>query len=207
MKALILGCSHAAGSEMSHDDCYGRAHSYPMLLAQHLRYTAHNLSIPGGSNEAVFRIFTEQCDNFDMVIACWTGIDRTELWDNESHAWLPMAHGVFLQVNNRPDLDAYSRNWAVLEGTLQRGHLAKTKNILALNMLAQSKNIAVINLDSFQPVDWPDRMQWPSTMTWPVPETFCAWALQQKYTHTENGHFGRDAHSAFADYVLKNLAN
>jgi hypothetical protein len=119
-----------------------------------------------------------------------------------------MAHGIVLGHQGRGDLQEYSRQWAVHEGIQQRGHLNKTKNILALNMLAQSKNIRVINIDSFQSVDWPDRMQWPDTMYWPVPNTtFCGWANEQKFSHTENGHFGRDAHSAFADYVLKNIAN
>jgi hypothetical protein len=207
MKALILGCSHAAGSEMINDD-YGRANSYPVLLAQRMGHTTVNYAIPGGSNDAMFRIFQEQCHNYTIVIACWTGIDRVELWDTESHNWLPMAHGVVLGSQRRSDLDEYGRHWAVHEGTQQRGHLNKTKNILALNMLAQSRNIQVINIDSFQPVDWPDRMQWPDAMEWPVPDTtFCEWAIAQKFLHTDNGHFDRDAHSAFADYVLKNIAN
>ena len=77
----------------------------------------------------------------------------------------------------------------------------------AATMLAQSKNIQIINIDSFQPVDWPERIHWPNTMRWPVPDTtFCSWAIAQKFLHTDNGHFDRDAHSAFADYVLKNIA-
>ena len=77
---------------------------------------------------------------------------------------------------------------------------------MALNMLAQSKNIRVINIDSFQPVDWPERIHWPDTIEWPVTDTtFCEWAIVQKFLHNENGHFDRDAHSAFADYVLKNI--
>jgi hypothetical protein len=80
MQALVLGCSHAAGSEMI-DDAYGRANSYPVLLAERMGYTVTNLSIPGGSNDAVFRIFQEQCNAYHVVIACWTGIDRVELWD------------------------------------------------------------------------------------------------------------------------------
>ena len=206
MKALILGCSHAAGSEMI-DDAYGRANSYPVLLAERWGYLAHNVSIPGGSNDAMFRIFQEQCNNYDIVIACWTGIARIELWDCKFQTWLPMAHGVVLGSGTGAELQEYAKQWTVYEGTQQRGHLNKTKNILALNMLAQSKNIRVINIDSFQPVDWPERVQWPSNMEWPVPDTtFCDWAIAQKFFHTDNGHFGRDAHSAFADYVLKNTA-
>ena len=207
MKALILGCSHAAGSEMI-DDEYGRANSYPVLLAQRMGHTAVNYAIPGGSNDAMFRIFQEQCHNYNIVIACWTGIDRVELWDTTSHTWLPMSHGVVLGVQSRTDLQEYGRHWAVHEGTQQRGHLNKTKNILALNMLAQNKNIRVINIDSFQPVDWPERVQWPNTVSWPVPDTtFTSWANTQGYLQTDCGHFGRDAHSAFADYILKNIAN
>lgn len=205
MKALILGCSHAAGSEMGTHD-FGCANSYPVLLAQRLGYTADNRAIGGGSNDAMFRIFQEQCNNYDIVIACWTGIARTELWDRKFQTWLPMAHGVVLGNHNRGDLQEYGRQWAVYQGTQQSGHLSKTKNILALNMLAQSKRIRVINIDSFQPVDWPKTMTWPESMSWPVVDTtFCDWANQQKFAHTEAGHYDRDAHEAFADYVLKKI--
>ena len=204
-QALILGCSHAAGSEMGTDE-YGRAHSYPVQLADLMGYQATNRAIPGGSNDAMFRIFQEQINNYDIVIVCWTGIARTELWDTQSQTWLPMAHGVVLGNHNRSDLHEYGRQWTVYQHTQQAGHLTKTKNILALNFLAHSKNIPVINIDSFQPVDWPERMTWPASMLWPVLTTFCGWALQHHYSHTDNGHFDLDAHTAFANYVFKNMA-
>jgi len=66
-KALILGCSHAAGSEMNTEpdvdllnygkDYYGYFMSYPAQLAQLLGYHPVNHAIPGGSNDAMFRIF------------------------------------------------------------------------------------------------------------------------------------------------------
>ena len=196
MQALILGCSHAAGSEMIDDD-YGRANSYPVLLAERQGYVAHNRAIPGGSNDAVFRIFESEHRDYNIVIACWTGHNRSEAWHN--NAWIPFGAG-----GNGGTLQAYHQQWVVHHTDDVTGRLNKLKNIVALNALAQAHNVPVINVDSFWPVH---RYTWPNNIHWPVPVDFWKWADAQGYTHTPWGHFGRDAHSAFADYILENIAN
>ena len=72
MKALILGCSHAAGAEMYQDTSitidnprsFGWLNSYPVSVARQLGYEPMNYAISGGSNDAMFRIFIEQLKNF-----------------------------------------------------------------------------------------------------------------------------------------------
>jgi hypothetical protein len=193
MKALVLGCSHAEGSEMGTDE-YGRSNSYPMLLAERMGYTADNRAIGGGSNDAMFRIFESEHINYDLVIACWTGHNRTEVWNRDK--WIPFAPG-----GNVGELDAYHQQWVVHHTDDVTGRLNKIKNIMALNAMAQTHNVSVINIDSFWPVYG---YTWPSNIHWPVSIDFWDWANAQGYTRTPWGHFARDAHSAFADYILAN---
>ena len=201
MQALILGCSHAEGSEMGTKD-YGRANSYPMLLADRQGYVAHNHAIGGGSNDAMFRIFESEYKNYNIVIACWTGHNRSEAWNENKQEWISFCPGV--DFTKLEELSDYVRQWVVHHTDETTGRLNKLKNIVALNTLAQAHDVPVINIDSFWPVHG---YAWPSNVHWPVPVDFWKWANAQGYAHTPWGHFGRDAHSAFAEYVLKNLAN
>tara|TARA_R110000868_G_scaffold140351_1_gene355900 strand:+ start:199 stop:798 length:600 start_codon:yes stop_codon:yes gene_type:complete len=197
-KALILGCSHAAGSEMGTDK-YGRANSYPVLLAERMGYTAHNGAIAGGSNDAIFRIFEAEYKNYNIIIACWSGYNRTEVWHD--NAWIPFVPG-----GNAVDLDLdkYFQQWILHQTDAVTGRLNKIKNILALNAIAQAHNVTVINIDSFWPVT---NIVWPSGIHWPVLINFWDWANAQGFNCTAWGHFQKDAHSAFADYILENIAN
>ena len=201
MRALILGCSHAEGSEMGTKD-YGRANSYPMLLAERQGYVAHNHAIGGGSNDAMFRIFESEYKNYNIVIACWTGHNRSEAWNENKQEWISFCPGV--DFTKLEELSDYVRQWVVHHTDETTGRLNKLKNIVALNTLAQAHDVPVINIDSFWPVHG---YAWPSNVHWPVSTTFWDWADAQGYAHTPWGHFGRDAHSAFADYILENLAN
>ena len=203
-KALILGCSHAAGSEMGTDK-YERANSYPALLAERMGYTATNCSIPGGSNDTMFRIFeSEQSEHkdYNIVIACWTGHNRSEAWNKNKQEWIPFCPGT--DFTKLEELSDYVQQWVVHYTNETTGRLNKLKNIVALNALAQAHDVPVINIDSFWPVHG---YAWPSNVHWPVSTTFWDWADARGYAHTSRSHFGRDAHSAFADYILENIAN
>jgi hypothetical protein len=110
-----------------------------------------------------------------------------------------------VKIRHHQLFEDYGRQWLIYEGHDQRGHLNKVKNILALNMLAQSKHIPVINIESFWPIT---NHTWPSSMKWPVlDKDFMTFCQQQNFPRTDWGHFFLPAHSAFADYVLKNIAN
>jgi hypothetical protein len=233
-KALILGCSHAAGAQMSQElpldffknprdvPAYEGNNSFPVVISRALGYTALNHSISGGSNDAMFRVLVDTIDqlcNQDIVIACWTGLDRTEVWYNDETRWLPMSHGqvnvqssgphsvlrqgisLGKQISNPTQYKEYGRQWMLYESTVESRQLNKIKNILALNALAQSCGIRVINIDTFNPID---NFKWPDNIVWPVPETtFCAWCQQAKFTTTDCGHYFKSAHKAFADHVLQ----
>ena len=233
-KALILGCSHAAGAQMSQElpldffknpqdvPAYEGNNSFPVAISCALGYTAFNHSISGGSNDAMFRVSVDTiyqlCDQ-DIIIACWTGLDRTEIWYNDEARWLPMSHGqvnvqssgshsvlrqgisLGKQISNPTQYKEYGRQWMLYESTVESRQLNKIKNILALNTLAQSHGIRVINIDSFNPIN---NFKWPDNIFWPVPKTtFCDWCQQAGFTTTSCGHYFKSAHQAFADYVLQ----
>lgn len=230
MKAYILGCSHAAGSEMSKEpglifknstqaDEYGYTRSYPAKIAQALGYEIENHAIPGGSNDAMYRIFCSlPITTGDIVIACWTGPDRTEVFYEQEQRWIQISHGVpntHNQIGNKiakqginlgghiPEADAfkeYAKQWTMFEVNGFRGQLNKAKNIEALNARASCQNITVINIDSFARADCQSYGLWPFEGN-----TFCNWCLEQQVPHTDWGHYFEPVHQEFADLCLKNI--
>jgi len=206
-KALILGCSHAVGAEINKEpglvfDSFEQAsdyeltYCYPAQIARALGYDPINRAISGGSNDAVFRLFTEtKLTNNDLVIACWSGVNRSEIFDGH---WIRLVPGV---PPDNIDLD-YFKYWVLYSTSVELGMLNKIKNIMALNALAQAQGIQVINIDSFWPVT---DFIWPTTVKWPVDIDFMAWCQQHNFSHTEKIHFYRSAHESFAEHILKNL--
>ena len=197
MKALVLGCSHAAGSEMND----GNNKSYPMILAQKMGIDADNQSIPGGSNDAMFRIFEHYVDvkkiaSTDIVIACWTGSWRTEvLHENQ---WMPIAGG-YTPTN----ISEYIKQWTIYDDGDWKWRLNKIKNIIALNEIAIHIGVRVININSFNNMQGFDAMNLYTKYYWPIPETFCDWSITHQFLHTPNGHFFETAHEHFAEYLLQ----
>ena len=233
-KALVLGCSHAAGSEMhlepgvdlgNHSlQSYDLANSFATLIAEKLGYVADNHAIPGGSNDAMFRIFENQTriSKPDLVIAVWTGFNRTEIYDEGNQVWQSLAPGkqrfhrvrsnpripegenLPTPVTNESELLDYQKSWVMYHTNEASGILNKIKNVLALNALAQSMGIPVINLDSFQSVQdfaWPDMVYRPLSNR----EEFMNWAISQDFAKTEMGHFFKDAHECYANLVVSHV--
>ena len=231
-KAIILGCSHSAGAEIrltpgvtfnhpSEEVEFEAQNSYPVLLAKLLGYTPYNHAISGGSNDAMFRIFLEQLETLteqDIVIACWTGLDRGELWHEKHQYWIPInydqgasyqrePHDLLLEgkcigarIDNEELYNSYGKQWLVFEGHGVRGWLNKIKNVVSLNAIAKAKNIKVINNDSFAAVMDPP---WSTEINFPTDSTFCNWAIQNKYPHTPGGHFFLEAHQAYAQHLFE----
>jgi hypothetical protein len=224
-RALVLGCSHAAGAEMhkdtsikiDHPDSFGYLNSYPVLIAKKLGYVPLNYAISGGSNDAMFRIFCEHMDQFtydDIIIACWTGIDRTEIWHELDQRWLPLCIGQhnFYPIEPRDyalsgqnvggkiscykDYELYNQQWSKYQVDLKSSQLNKLKNITALNELAKDRSIPVMNLDSFWPVK--------NNVQWVINETFWDWAARNNCVKTAGGHYFLDTHQRFADLIVAN---
>jgi len=213
-KALILGCSHAVGAEMHKepglrlDDPdqaldYELTHCYPAQIARALGYAVVNRGISGGSNDAMFRLFLEETlTPNDIVIACWTGVNRSEIYND---AWQQLCPGAITPKEITPD---YFKRWLLYSGNTEVGMLNKTKNILALNNVAHAQGIQVINIDSFWPISFFPAIDfvWPDTLSWPIDTDFMAWCQQHNFPHTEKVHFFKPAHDSFAEHVLQNIA-
>jgi hypothetical protein len=199
---------------------FGWTHSYPVLIAGQLGYTPENWAIPGGSNDAIFRIFIEQLPGLadqDIVIACWTGPSRTEIWHELDQRWLGFTLGTQHFNSTVPSQHArsgqpaggnislaqeylnYQTQWGRFHCNPHSDELNKIKNIQALNAIAQANGIRVINIDSFAPAkDF-------SNITWAVDQSFRDWAIENHYPRTEWGHFFLPAHQAYADLVVSRL--
>ena len=202
-KALILGCSHAAGTEITRDHLYGLEHSYPVKIAEQLGYTAVNLAISGGSNDAMFRIFTEQLstlDESDIVIACWTGTNRTEVWNDTTNRWVTLVPGG--QHHTTQEYINCQRNWIVHHTDEVSGRLNKIKNIVSLNSLAVENNIKVMNINSFWPIT---DIVWPKQVKWATEDNFLDWCRARDYPTTAESHFYEPAHQAFAEHVRNTI--
>ena len=234
-KCLILGCSHANGANMHLDPDfdienynfveqveYGARNSYPVLLAEMLGHDPLNYSISGGSNDAMLRIGLEQINTLnsnDVIIACWTGMDRGEVWHEEHQYWRPIhyAHSMIHQIRpnefskaginietlvaRNQEYYEYGKQWLLFEGNYTRGYNNKLKNILALNVVAHSRGIRLINLDSFQAIwdfAWPDVVHRPQKS---FNDEFGNFCLDRNYPHEPGGHFFRPAHLAYAEYI------
>ena len=150
-QALILGCSHAIGAEMwmsplsgltqessaEEKDGYGMTMCYPAIIARALGYQTNFRAISGGSNDAMFRILEQsRIKPPDIVIACWTGGNRTEIFNDQDHTWVPLSvghktEGIYME---------YMKQWIFWVNTGEQSRLNKLKNIYALNMLAQIAN-------------------------------------------------------------------
>ena len=208
-KALILGCSHSVGAEMSKEPGlifnsareakdFELTHCYPAEISRALGYEPINQGIWGGSNDAMFRLFLQETlTSDDIVIACWTGVNRSEIYHND---WLPLAPGGTIAKDIDQD---FFKHWILYYANEQIGMPNKIKNILALNALAQSRGLKVINIDSFWPVS---DFKWPSMVRWPIAIDFISWCLENKFTHTDWGHFFKPAHQGFADFVVQNTS-
>jgi hypothetical protein len=196
-QALILGCSHAYGSEIFPWPQETHNHSYPAIIARELGYTVNNLAIPGGSNDAIFRLFEEHRQTANLVIACWSGYNRSEIWNNQINNWQALAPGK--EDIGDPAYLEYQKQWVIFHTDTRVGRLNKAKNILAVNASATQP---VININSFWPVT---NFVWPDTCYWPVSTTFWDWCLENNYPKTAWGHFFEPAHQAFAEFILKNI--
>jgi hypothetical protein len=212
-RALVLGCSHAAGSEMTLDPSqdflsrmtldqrshYEQENSFAAIIARRLGYSVNNQSVPGGSNDAIFRIFQQHLAELtpnDIVIVAWTGANRSEVQHYQTQAWVPFAPGSLDIVDI--EYRSFLKHWIALNTGPNWAELNKSKNTIALNAIAQQHNIRVINLDSLWPVS-------TATGNWPLAVDFWTWCLDHKFPCTDSGHFYQSAHLAYAELVMKQL--
>jgi len=209
--AYIFGCSHSMGSEIEAPgigSCtpYNLENSFTSQLARMLGYTPVNKGFPGGSNDYIYRMIHEvNATPNDLIIAVWTGTERIEIYDEILEEWLQFSKGMDLSASkytktHQAFYDLFARLMADKLGI--RGQLNKVKNIIAGNTLAKLKNIPIVNLDAFMPMNFPGK----ESLNWLFPETsYWEWAERNNYSHTSWYHYRLDAHTDFAKLAYKEI--
>lgn len=169
--ALILGCSHAAGTEMYKElvpaisaqkdqDDYGYLNSYPVVISQRLGYRPLNHSAAAGSNDGMYRIWNSYISQGlltinDIVIACWTSDVRSEFYHAEEQQWLNLGPGVSdywtksaddIILDGRPNYHTKVKNHNEYRKYLEYWTIYRTDNITS--GLNRNKNIAALNSEA-----------------------------------------------------------
>lgn len=224
-KAYIIGCSHASGSELEGDGIghltpFNLDNSFASRLAKKMNYEPINLALPGASNDYIFRKLVELTPEIrDIIILCWTGLDRIEIFDDVLDEWLNFSHG--MSLDHDPKFTKTHRNFYDLyvklmcDENLKRGTLNKIKNIVAAHTWADKiLQRTVIHIDtSWKIIDHPEFKNLIELIkdSWILPETtFTDWAKSKNYRYSPvHHHYGVDAHEDFAqlcfDYIEQKL--
>lgn len=234
-KSVILGCSHAAGAEMYSQDvsnCVERGYkeSYPCLISQEFGYLTENHSLYSGSNDAMFRIFVEALPDLtdqDLVICCWTGAHRSEIFHDDHKDWIqftastnillqrkktssvPEGHFFGPKIDHHDEYLSYVKSWQRfgIDKNRWSSRYNQLKNILAVNCLAEKNGIKVWNFFSFDVLS-KDLFTDVCSFVWPLGRTsFLDWAIAQDFPQTEKKHFQKDAHRAYADFAISLIKN
>lgn len=209
---------------------YGFHHSYPAIIARGLGYNEiHNHAIPGGSTDAMVRIFGGMSDTIrpeqDIVIACWTGGDRTEYYDQEEDLWIQLSvgskgflrtrkstialQGSFFEDSHVNETYISKRKQWVLDSSAESCNRRLITNVIGLNEQAQMLGIKVMNLVSFYCPDCSLRDRNISRFWWPVgfdsKSTFLSYIQDLGHKKDATGHFLEAAHRDYAETVLNKI--
>ena len=182
---LVIGDSFSFGSELPDvppiqhifdKDKTPSKFAWPALLGESIGAQVTNLSLPGGSNDRIFRLIVDKSikDTYDLVICAWTDIARLDLqiqgidvgttiqskWAEQTEwAWVK---NYFAQAYN--DKQSYQR-WLVQLITLQN-HFKYTnqkyifvgmKNYLFTNDEASDFAHLIELIDTKYYLGWPNQ--------------------------------------------------
>ena len=125
---------------------------------------------------------------------------RTEIFDEEDREWLKISVGTDLDDS----IKGFQHQWSLWANSGEQSRLAKMKNIYALNALARTRKLKIINIDSFWPIT---NVKWGADMYWPVADTFHNWSMDRDFARTPWGHYFEDAHRAFAEHVVRAIGD
>ena len=233
MLLYINGDSHSAGSELAlgvdnnlvafkgDDGKYWRtlgtpqamdAHpeciklSYGVTLAKKLKYNYLCDAVPGGSNQRIFRRFTELDIKPDLVVIGWSTWERTEFYDEVNNRWWQIsAH----EGKDWPETIKYKYKEYITKLDWDACMAQSHSMIYQLHLELQEKSIPHIffntysyfNTNSITPVDWNNCYIDPYNPN----GTFFNWCKNNGFkTVTENSfHYGKDAHDAWANYLYQ----
>ena len=230
MKLYFNGDSHTAGAELVEDYCFANddpalkhmgelAHpeclnrSFGMKLAKTLNAGYNCDAISASSNHRILRTtknFLEQRHaNKNVIIIGWSTWEREE-WDYEDLKFQVTASG----TDQLPEsLQDYYKQW-VTEQT-QEVLIEKEQNwhtaIYKLHLLLQELDIQHLFFNSFNHFgNIQEQLDWNNCYIDPYKQsgTYWHWCRQKGFeTRNVGYHYGEDAHTAWAHYLLPRLTN
>jgi hypothetical protein len=225
MTILVIGDSFSFGSELSdlyttHVGWQGNKYSdpatgdlitiepsqlaWPALLGKKLNQSVENISIPGSSNDRIFRKATtySMSKPYDLIICAWTTVDRYDFTWNEQELQLSINHGMpqltwFKEfvTNHHSSKQAYQK-WIGYVVCLQAFFELRKQPYVFLNAMQPSFCIDPVLLDN-QPVDISTQINHNRYIEWG--QNFCNWCRHTP--HGVYGHFLEEGHQLVADKV------
>lgn len=224
------------GNHVYNRRTYGYHHSYAAIIGRTLGHDdIHNHSIPGGSTDSMVRVFRSVIDTIDpmedLAMACWTGGDRAEYWDEEFKVWVqltPHKTGFQLMLPSPIALQGLVHGRQYTTSRFQEEHkkwaMAASygsamerleKNMLTMNQMAHECGIRLMNLCSFTTGYFPEidkKNCWPDYSAvqhywWPVGTkiSFLEYSKKKGFQPDNWGHYNEDAHKSFAKMVLDKI--
>jgi hypothetical protein len=228
MKLYINGDSHAAAAEavntyaFAEDDhkflYLGRAPhpdnarvSWPRRLADVMKATLHNDSESASSNDRIMRTTRQWLQQHSrwlpetLVIIQWSTWEREEWWIDGRSYQVTASGTDDVPENHREQYKQFVSqiNW---QQTTKRAHQRVWDFHVELQNLGV-RHVFMNGNNHFGDISGPEQRDWQGSYISPYDPagTYDAW-LKHNGFHTvspKSWHFGRDAHAAWANFVLQ----
>ena len=227
---LAVGCSHMAGSEIAGPGVtdnlkQNTVNAWPGQLASMFNLNYINLSVPGGSNEFIFRscidfvskwIASGRDPNDLFILVGWTTNERLEFeWEGERYHWCNGTDPSFLKKDNgEPDFTNWFKFLQLYHTEYDFGLFKKITYMIALNTFLKSVNVGhvqVNNCASIPEESWKQldmehlEYSFPNDVFYNKHESFI-----QKYNTEENKehftpwlHANKYIHTLYANEIKK----
>lgn len=227
MTILVVGDSFSFGSELSdlpphpitwHGnkyfdpvDCelkpaFPSQLAWPALLGKKLGCEIENISVPGSSNDRIFRksVTYSIVKSYDLIICAWTNVDRYDLSWNQQELQLSVSNPMkqldwfkSFVAEHHDSILAYQR-WLSQVISLQALFKSKNQPYLFVNAISPSidlkhLNIDGINLDIKSQIDHENYIDWDSNL-----RRWC-----RHLPTGPGGHFLEEGHQLVADRFSK----
>jgi hypothetical protein len=225
---LAFGDSHVAGCELSdvtsleqylnghitieEADSFGKAMSFPSIVAEHLKIPCFNYAMTGGSNSRSLRLLTEAVQQHTnaLVLFGYTCTDRTEFYYPDQGLYLGRDQDNFIQVGMQ---------WQGMIDTFVKSSSMKhpINDVYVKNILRPYNNLkelmfCVDNICTGYALNYLHIPLFPEA----IPEVdnlidfqehnnYTSWCSSNNFKQLPFLHYDIEAHQAVADLIIKGL--
>ena len=234
MTILVIGDSFSFGSELSdmpgHLTWHGNKYfdpdscelvhvnpsqlAWPALLGNQLDQPVENISIPGSSNDRIFRkaVTYSLINSYDLIICAWTSVDRYDFsWKQEelqlstSNTMPDLKWVKEFVTNHHSSLLSYQR-WISSVICLQEFFKSKKQPYLFANAISPSVKHDYLNIDG-RSLDFKSQIDHNCYINWDSSFLDWCWGLP----FGPGGHFLEEGHclvaNRIADIIHRNKYN